>query len=71
MIALIFTPWYANSDGDTLAPALMIIALDAITKGLEDVSTALAPLLLALFIAELFAVFLFFREKGRSLDKVS
>ena len=71
MIALIFTPWYANSDGDTLAPALMIITLDAITKGLEDVSTALAPLLLALCIAELFAIILFFREKGRSFDKVN
>ena len=36
MIAVIFTPWYANSDGDTLAPALMVIALDAITRGLGE-----------------------------------
>ena len=68
MIALVFTPWYANSDQGTLAPALMIIALDAITKGLGEASRALAPMLLALVGAELFALVLFFLEKGRASD---
>ena len=68
MIALVFTPWYANSDSDTLAPALMIIALDAITTGLGGTSRALAPMLLALLVAELFALVLFFLEKGRASD---
>ena len=66
MIAVIFTPWYANSDGDTLAPALMVITLDAITRGLGEASRALVPLLLALFLAELIALVLFFRERGRT-----
>ena len=66
IIAVIFTPWYANSDGDTLAPALMVITLDAITRGLGEASRALVPLLLALFLAELIAMVLFFRERGRS-----
>lgn len=68
MIALVFTPWYANSDKGTLAPALMIIALDAITKGLGEASRALAPMLLALLVAEFFALVLFFLEKGRASD---
>ena len=68
MMALVFTPWYANSDNGTLAPALMIIALDAITKGFGEASRALAPMLLALLVAELFALVLFFLEKGRASD---
>jgi hypothetical protein len=68
MIALVFTPWYVNSDMGTLAPALMIIALDAITKGLGEAPRALAPMLLALLGSELFAVVLFFLEKGRASD---
>ena len=71
MIALVFTPWYANSDEVTLAPALMIIALDAITKGLGEASGALAPMLLALLVAELFALVLFFLEKGRATDRTA
>lgn len=66
MVALVFTPWYASSDKGTLAPALMIITLDAITKGLGEASGALAPMLLALLVAELFALVLFFLEKGRA-----
>ena len=68
MIALVFTPWYANSDKGTLAPALMIIALDAITKGLGEASRALAPMLLALLGAELFALVLFFLKKRKASD---
>ncbi|HBW83731.1 MAG: hypothetical protein CMD92_07460 [Gammaproteobacteria bacterium] len=63
MIALIFTPWFANSDGDTLAPALMVITLDAITMGFGEVSRALTPLLLSLFVAVLFALILSVRDK--------
>jgi hypothetical protein len=40
--------------------------LDAITRGLGEASRALVPLLLALFLAELIALVLFFRERGRS-----
>ena len=31
--ALILTPWYANIQGETMAPALMVMTLDLITNG--------------------------------------
>ena len=49
----------------------MIIALDAITKGLREASGALAPMLLALLVAEVFALVLFFLGKGRASDKTA
>lgn len=55
MVALILTPWYANTQGDTLAPALMITALDAITIDVQAATRALAPLLASLLAAELVA----------------
>ena len=69
MLALIFTPWSANSDGDTLAPALMVITLDAITMGLGEASRALTPLLLSLFVAALCALILSVRDKRRSTNR--
>ena len=69
VLALIFTPWFASSDGDTLAPALMVITLDAITMGLGEASRALTPLLLSLFVAVLFALILSVRDKRKSTNK--
>ncbi|MEQ8956279.1 MAG: hypothetical protein RL120_19275 [Gammaproteobacteria bacterium] len=47
MAAVIVTPWYAHSDEDILAPALMIAMLDAISGG-GSATRALVPLFLAL-----------------------
>jgi hypothetical protein len=47
-LGLAFTPAYANDQGDTLAPALMVSTLDLITKGSEALSRGLMPLLLVL-----------------------
>jgi hypothetical protein len=65
MLALIFTPWYANIEGTNLAPALMIVALDAITVGMSAAPRALVPLLLALVAAEVLATILFFAERRK------
>ena len=68
MLALIITPWYANVEGTTLAPALMIVTLDAITIGLDSAGRALVPLVLALVLAEFVATicYLFSRNKKKA-----
>lgn len=55
LVALVLTPWYANIQGSSLAPALMIMTLDAITLSPTEASRALVPLLLALLLAEILA----------------
>ena len=65
MLALIFTPWYANIEGSNLAPALMVVALDAITVGMSAAPRALIPLLLALVTAEVLATILYFAERRK------
>lgn len=66
MLALIATPWFANVEGTTLAPALMVVTLDAITIGVDAAGRALVPLLLALIIAEFVATLMyFFSRKGK------
>jgi hypothetical protein len=65
MAALILTPWYANTQGDSLAPALMVTTLDAITVGVDAASRALVPLLVALLLAEIVASILWLGRKKR------
>ncbi len=67
MLALVLTPWYANTQGDVYAPALMVLTLDAITLGLDTMGRALTPLILSLLAAELVATvaWLFLRRKKK------
>ena len=66
MLSLMFTPWYANVEGDTLAPALMVVTLDAITIGVGEASRALVPLVLSLIVAEVIATIVYlFRRKPK------
>ena len=65
MLALVFTPWYANIEGSSLAPALMVVALDAITIGVSAAPRALVPLVLALIAAEFLATILYFVERRK------
>ncbi len=57
--AIILTPWYANPQGEALAPALIVVILDAITIGSEAAIRATIPLILAITAAEIFATLLF------------
>lgn len=65
MLALIITPWYANAEGTTMAPALMVMTLDAITIGSNAAARAFVPLVLALLVAELAATFMYFLHRNR------
>jgi hypothetical protein len=51
LAALILTPWYANSQQVVLAPALMVVLMDAITLDGAAAPRAMVPLLLAVLLA--------------------
>ena len=63
-IAVVFTPWYSNSQDSGMAPALMVAALDAITGGFEAAFRSFVPLALAVLLGLLLAgVMSFFKGK--------
>ncbi len=63
-IAVIFTPWYSNSQESVMAPALMVVALDAITGGFGAAFRSFVPLILAVLFALLLAgVMSFFKKR--------
>lgn len=51
LLALMFTPWYVSPEEDLMAPALMVMMLDLITKGDTTFVRALVPLVLSLCAA--------------------
>ena len=53
LLAVILTPWYANSQEGLLAPAIIVVLLDAITAGGGAAIRALVPLLLAIVSAQI------------------
>lgn len=55
IIAIILTPWYASPEGQVLAPALIIVMLDAITIGATSAARAMVPLALSVTIALIIA----------------
>ena len=59
IIAIVFTPWYASSEGDVMAPALIVILLDAITVGSTAAVRATVPLVLATGLILIIAGLLF------------
>jgi len=72
-IAVVFTPWYSNSQDSGMAPALMVAALDAITGGFEAAFRSFVPLVLAVLLGLLLAgVMSFFKKKmiKKSLNKI-
>lgn len=71
MLALALTPWYANSQGDVIAPALMVVTLDAITLGPDTMGRALNPLVLSLLTAEILATIVWFAKRPRKKQEKS
>ena len=69
--AVILTPWYANVQGETMAPALMVMTLDLITIGTEAVTRSAIPLLLAIIGAEFVATVFYLIQKRRLSSKQS
>ena len=65
VIAVIFTPWYSNSQDSGMAPALMVAALDTITGGFEAAFRSFVPLILAVLFGLLLAgTMSFFKKKN-------
>ena len=58
--AIIVTPWYANAYGTALAPAWMVVLLDAITIGNDATVRAGIPLIFSIIVAELIATIMYF-----------
>lgn len=65
MLALMVTPWYANVEGESLAPALMVVMMDTITIGTQASGRALLPLLMALVLAEICASIMFLIKRKK------
>ena len=65
LAAIIFTPWYVNMQGGTLAPALMVLTLDLITIGASASTRAGVPLIFSLIILEMISIALYFFRKNR------
>lgn len=64
-IAIIFTPWYSNSQDSGMAPALMVAALDAITGGFAAAFRSFVPLILAVLFGLLLAGVMSFIKKKK------
>lgn len=67
--AIILTPWYANAQGDTMAPALMVMTLDLITIGTDSVVRGAIPIALSVIAAEIAASGLYLIAKRKSNSK--
>ena len=70
LASLIFTPWFINLQETTLAPALMVVMLDLITLGSEEVFRAGVPLFLSIFTSQAIALG-FYIFKKKSAEKTS
>jgi len=67
-IAVIYTPWFSNSLESTMAPALMVSALDAITGGFEAAFRSFVPLVLAVLFGLLLAGVMSFFRKNKNIN---
>jgi len=68
-IALVLTPSYANQQDTVLAPALMVLMLDAITIGGDAAVRSVVPLFLALILA-LIVAFVWYLIATRRRNKI-
>ena len=69
LAAIILTPWYANPQEAVLAPALMVVLMDAITLDGSEAVRALVPLSLAIIISLLLALSALFINTRRDNKK--
>lgn len=51
LIAIMFTPWYVSPEGDLLAPAVIVMALDFVTIGGTSFVRAMVPITLSVLFA--------------------
>ena len=63
-LAVIATPWYVNDQESLLAPALMVMTMDAITIGGSSAVRAFVPLFMSIIVAVIGVSFVFLISKG-------
>lgn len=71
-LAIALTPWYANQEGTVLAPAIIVVLLDAITIGGNAAVRSFVPLFLAVVVALILATawyFIGFKIFGKKSKK--
>ena len=64
-LAIVLTPWYANSGSPALAPALMVLLLDIITIGSEEALRSMVPLFLSVIAAIIVATVLSLLKRNK------
>jgi len=69
MIATVATPWYVSDQEAVIAPALMIVMMDAITIGSDAAVRAFVPLFLANLMALIGGVILYIFNGKRNFNK--
>jgi hypothetical protein len=73
LLAIIATPWYVSDTGSVMAPALIIVLMDAITIGAEAAVRAFVPLFLSVTLSLVFVGVILLVKRGKShrLDEIS
>ena len=73
MLAIIVTPWYVSDTGSVMAPALIIVLMDAITISGEAAARAFVPLFLSIVLSlvVVLIILLVRRGKNRQADDLS
>ena len=65
MLAIIFTPWYVSETEPVMAPALIIVLMDAITISGTAAVRAFVPLFLTVVLALMLALVFMLIARGR------
>jgi hypothetical protein len=66
MLALVATPWYVSDTGSIMAPALIIVVMDAITISGEAAVRAFVPLFLSIALSLMFVLVILLVKRGKS-----
>ncbi len=65
ILAIVLTPWYVSDTGSAIAPALIIVLMDAITISGEAAVRAFVPLFLSVILALVVAGVWLLIRRGR------
>lgn len=66
MFTIIATPWYVSDTGTVMAPALIIVMMDAITISSEAAVRAFVPLFLSMSLSLVLVLLMLLVRRGKS-----
>ena len=66
MLAVIATPWYVSDTGSIMAPALIIVLMDAITISGEAAVRAFVPLFLSIVLSLVVVLVILLVRRGKA-----